>query len=76
MEVKKQEEAKKHVTVPNITGMSIKDAKSALEELELELKLNVDNENEIDKSKAIIVNQIPKQGITSEVGSKVMVDIQ
>lgn len=75
MEVKKQEEAKQKVTVPNIVGMTIKEAKTALSEIGLELKLNVDSEDGIDKTKTVIKNQTPKQGITSSTGGYVMVDI-
>ena len=76
MEVKKEEiEAKEYVKVPNITGMTIKEAKTLLEENGLSLKLNVDTEERIDKTTTIIKEQTPKQGITTEKGGYVMADI-
>lgn len=75
MEVKKQEETKPKVIIPNIIGMTVKEAKALLQEKGLELKLNTNVENSIDNSKTTIVNQTPKQGIKAEDGGYVMVDI-
>lgn len=44
MEVKKQEEAKEYGIIPNITGLSIKEAKKVLENEGFILKLNVEDE--------------------------------
>ncbi len=64
------------VQVPNVIGMSIKDAQDVLKELGLELKVNIDlNSEEIDKSKVFIKNQTPKEGITINSGTEIYVDI-
>ncbi len=75
MEVKKEEEKKEEVKIPNVTGMTIKDAKKVLEEVGLVLKLNVESEEGIDKTKITIKNQTPKQGIKAEKGGNVMCEI-
>lgn len=75
MEVKKEEEKKEEVRIPNVTGMTIKDAKKTLEDVGLTLKLNVESEEGIDKTKVTIINQIPKEGIKGEIGGNVMCDI-
>lgn len=75
MEVKKEEEAKENVKVPNVIGMTIKEAKKTLEECGLEIKLNVDSEEGIEKDKVTVTEQTPKQGITLEKGEVVMCDI-
>ena len=41
----------------------------------LVLKLNVESEEGLDKTKVIIKNQLPKQGITAEKGGTVLCDI-
>ena len=75
MEVKKEEESKEYVKVPKVVGMTIKEAKKTLEDIGLILKLNVENEEGIDKDNTEIVEQIPKQGITTEKGGEIMCDI-
>lgn len=75
MEVKKEEEAKEFVEVPNITGMTIKEAKKVLEEKELIIKLNVETEEGIDKTVTVITEQLPKEGIKTEKGGTVLCDI-
>lgn len=75
MEVKKEEEKKETVLVPNITGMTIKEAKKSLEEVGLILKLNVNSEDGIDKSITTITEQTPKQGLKAEKGGSVLCDI-
>ncbi len=65
------------VKVPNVIGMSVKDAEKALKELGLELTINnIDLDGkEIDTSKAIITNQTPKEGITINSGTTIYCDI-
>ena len=58
-----------------LRGMSVKDAKKTLQELELDLKVNNEPEN-YDKSKTIIKEQIPKEGIIQEKGGYIMCEIE
>lgn len=63
------------VTVPNITGMSVKDATKALSDLGL--SLTYDNQDlEIDKSNTFITEQTPKEGISINSGNFVYCKIQ
>ena len=63
------------VTVPNITGMSVKDATKALSDLGL--SLIYDNQDlEIDKSNTFITEQTPKEGISINSGNSVYCKIQ
>lgn len=70
------------VTVPNVTGLSIKEAETILKELGLEISFgNVENdaesieENEVslDKENTIIKEQTPIEGITINKGNKIFV---
>lgn len=77
MELKKDkpdEDEVKEVIVPEIRNMSVKDAEKKLKEVELELQFTT-NEEEIDKEK-IIVEQIPKPGISIKSGKKVIAEIK
>lgn len=51
--------------MPNITGLTFKDAKQILKENELETSSQMDLET-------IIVNQVPKEGILIDKGTKVL----
>ena len=63
------------VTVPNITGMSVKDATKAFSDLGL--SLTYDNQDlEIDKSNTFITEQTPKEGISINSGNSVYCKIQ
>lgn len=63
------------VTVPNITGMSVKDATKTLSDLGL--SLTYDNQDlEIDKSNTFITEQTPKEGISINSGNSVYCKIQ
>ena len=55
--------------------MTFNEAKKALQELELDIKIESEPEN-IDKSKAIITNQIPKEGIKMKKGEYVLCKIE
>ena len=73
LEVKKQEteeENTEEVTVPNVTGMSIKEAEKILKELGIEIQID---EEGIDKENTTIHKQIPKEGIKINKGSKIIV---
>lgn len=66
METKKQEEEViETVTMPEVTGMSITDAKKALKELGLEVEIVGEGET--------ITNQLPKNGIKINAGTKVTI---
>lgn len=56
-------EQKVEVEVPEVVGMSIKEAEKVLKEKELEVKINNETEN-LDKENTIITNQIPRSGLT------------
>lgn len=73
LEVQKQESeenAVEEATMPNITGISIKEAEKVLKEIGLEI--NIDEEG-IDKENTIVKEQIPKEGIKVNKGSKIIV---
>lgn len=55
--------------------MTIKEAKKVLEDAGLNIKLNVESEEGIDKTKVIVKEQTPKQGLRGEKGGVVMCDI-
>jgi stage V sporulation protein D (sporulation-specific penicillin-binding protein) len=66
LEVKKQEdEIIESVTMPDITGMSINDAKKALKELGLEMEVIREGET--------VTDQLPKNGIKINSGTKVTI---
>ena len=60
------------VTVPNIVGMTIKEAEKTVKELGLEL--NIENTVEgINKEETTIVSQTPTEGITVNKKSKIFI---
>ena len=69
LEIKKEnEEEKEDVEVPNLIGLTIKEAKKLLLEKELEIKVNENNEIEDIKS------QVPKAGIKVKKGTAIIID--
>ena len=73
LEVQKQEnenEVIEEVTMPNITGLSIKEAEKVLKEIGLE---TIIEEESVDKESTIIKEQIPNEGIKVNRGSKIFV---
>lgn len=68
LEVQKEEESVNIVEMPNITGMTLKEAKEVLKELGLEY--SVQGEENVD---SIITKQVPNQGIQINEGTKVIV---
>ncbi len=70
----KEEEKKKQVEVPNVENMTVAEAVKALKQLNLDLQIQEEPEN-LDKTKAIITKQLPKQGINVYEGTKILVSI-
>ena len=58
------------VQVPNVEGLSLKEAEKSVKEFGLELNIE-NNSEELDKENTIVVEQTPKEGITVNKGSKV-----
>ena len=67
LEIKKQEEEKIYVEMPNLTGIKFSEAKKTLNELELDISKDINLDNE-----AVITEQVPKTGIKIEKGTKVI----
>ena len=68
-----EEQKIKKTTVPNVVGMSIKDAEKTLKDFNLQFSINNEQEN-MNKEKTTITNQTPKQGIQVNEGSKIYID--
>ena len=60
------------VQVPNIEGLSIKEAEKSVKELGLEFNIE-NNSEELDKENTIVTEQTPKEGIIINKGNKVYV---
>lgn len=70
LEIKKDEETIiEEVIMPNITGLSIKEAEEILQELGLEIEIKEGT----DKENTIIKEQTPKEGIKLNRGSKIFI---
>ena len=65
-------ETVEQIQVPNVQGLSIKDAEKVVKELGLELNIENDSED-IDKENTVVTEQTPKEGITVNKGSKVYI---
>ena len=66
------------VEVPNITGLSIKEAEKILKDAGLELSIEgitEENKETIDKENTIIKEQTPTEGIKINKGNKIFVKI-
>ncbi len=64
------------VSVPNITGLSIKEAEKILKETGLELSIEgitEENEETLDKENTIIKGQTPTEGIKINKGNKIFI---
>lgn len=60
------------VQVPNVEGLSIKEAEKMVKELGLEL--SIENETEdLDKENSIIITQMPKEGVVVNKNSKIFI---
>ena len=66
-----EEEIKKEVEVPNVVGMTISEAKKALEEVGLEISYE---ETEEDVSERIVTEQVPVSGIEIYEGKNVVIE--
>ena len=75
LEIKKDNEEsgeKQEVEVPNIIGMTVKEAKETLENLGLEIEIKEEEENNSNQEKTI-TKQLPKAGIKIKQGTSVIV---
>ena len=64
------------VSVPNITGLSIKEAEKILKEIGLELGIDgitEENKDTLDKENTIIKEQTPIEGIKINKGNKIFI---
>ena len=61
------------VQVPNVEGLSIKDAEKATKEVGLEISVQNDSE-ELDRENTIIKEQAPREGVSVNKGSKIFVE--
>lgn len=61
--------------MPNVVGMTVKEAKSELKKVELDIKINNEPEN-LNESEAIITEQIPNAGITQEKNGYIICEIK
>lgn len=68
-----EEQQIKTTVVPNVIGMSIKDAEKALKDINLQISINNEQEG-MDKANTTITNQTPKQGIEVSQGCNIFVD--
>ena len=66
-------ETVEQVTVPNIVGMSVKEAEKTVKELGLELSFE-NFSGEVDKENTNILSQTPTEGITVNKGSKIFIN--
>ena len=60
------------VQVPNVEGMSIKEAEKIVKEVGLEISIQNDTE-ELDKENTIVTSQSPREGVSVNKGSKIFV---
>lgn len=65
---------KKQVEVPEIEGISVKEATKLLKERNLQMQIQNEPE-EYNKEETIIKEQIPKKGINVYEGTKIIVKI-
>lgn len=65
-----EDETTQSVIVPNLTGISIEEAKTKLKELNLEIDIS----DEVEKNQ-IIKEQVPSQGIQVKEGTKIIVKV-
>lgn len=70
-----EEDKVQEVEVPNLIGLTIKEAKEILKEIDLEIEYEKLEEQEIKESEAIISEQLPKKGVKIKQKNKVIVQI-
>ena len=69
-------EVVEEVSVPNIIGLSIKEAEKILKEVGLEMSIEgftEENEETLDKENTIIKKQTPTEGIKINKGNKIFI---
>ncbi|MBQ3145979.1 MAG: PASTA domain-containing protein [Clostridia bacterium] len=59
------------VEMPDVTGMSLTEAKKILKELGLEVEIEGEEKEEI-----VVTDQLPKKGIEVSTGTKVTIYVQ
>lgn len=73
--IKNEEEQTNSVTVPNVMGMNITEAKKVLKDIGLDYETQMTTEGaSIENS--VIIDQLPKQGITVQEGTKIVLYIE
>ena len=76
METKKEtNESVEELRMPNVTGISLKEAEAILKEIDLEIEIKRKDGGEsesIDKDNIIVEEQIPPEEINVKKGSKVI----
>ena len=70
----KEEDIRKQVEVPNVEGLTIKEATKILKDLNLSIQIENEPEN-LDKENTIVREQVPKKGIKVYEGTKVIIKI-
>lgn len=68
-----EEDIKLEVEVPNLIGMTLKEAKNALKELNLEINYE---EREEDLSEKVITKQTPTSGVKVYEGTNIIVEYE
>ena len=69
---KDEVEQVEQVQVPNVEGLSIKEAEKITKEVGLEISIQNDSE-ELDRENTIIKEQSPREGVSVNKGSKIFV---
>lgn len=73
--IKSEEEQTNSVTVPNVMGMNITEAKKVLKDIGLDYEIQMTTEGaSIENS--VIIDQLPKQGISVLEGTKIVLYIE
>lgn len=70
---KDEVEQVEQVQVPNVEGLSIKEAEKITKEVGLEISIQNDSE-ELDRENTIIKEQYPREGVSVNKGSKIFVE--
>lgn len=69
---KDEVEQVEQVQVPNVEGLSIKEAEKVTKEAGLEISIQNDSEG-LDKENTVIREQSPREGVSVNKGSKIFV---
>ncbi len=64
------------VEMPDLVGLTIRDAKEKLKDLNLELEYEKLENEEIKESETVITDQLPKKGVKIREKNKVIVQIK